>query len=496
MSFGTLLETALAGSLRRDPAAVLPAFADLPPEDRLLRSASYAGLRRLAGRPLDPVAAVVVVEPCGPEALKAISPAAGARLLEILAGQPALLLEWLDLAEQGKWRVSHDCLPELLDHAIAHADIHDRVMLVGGERLSWLANLKPEWHFAARIDPDEQFATGTPTERARALRRIRRQNPARGRQLLEAVFYGRTERAETRSVLLDALREGLSAADEPLVQQAVQDSRKELREKGLRLICRIPDSRFAQRWIERAHRLVVVREHVVDVREPGELDPVWLDDGLDPHPPKGMGATAWIIQQTLAFTPPSIWPHDALPAIQRNDWSQPLLSGLAQAAAAYAEADWCETLLLARANVRTNAVRPPGSDTGSVPAANPADALNLNAAALLRALAPDRREAVVVRLLEVGAPGVAALIASSTHPWSQGFSQRIMAHLPELIEKWQHAAGAFLHTAALRIDPTVLPEAEHVLETAIEPSWARPALQRLVKTLRFRLAMRQELQPA
>jgi hypothetical protein len=42
----------------------------------------------------------------------------------------------------------------------------------------------------------------------------------------------------------------------------------------------------------------------------------------------------------------------------------------------------------------------------------------------------------------------------------------------------------------------VLPEAAQLLDNHREPGWARPALQRVVKTLEFRVAMRTELEPA
>jgi hypothetical protein len=448
MSFGTLLESALAG------------FENPAPAVRLLRSASHEGLRRLAGRPLDPVENVIAVEPSSPEVLPAISAAAGVRLLEILTERPALLLEWLGLAALAQRRVSHDCLPDLLEHAAARGETHDLVMHVGGERLVWLANLNPEWRFAARIDPEQQLAQGTPTERARALRRIRREDPARGRALLEDLFDGRSERAETRSALLDALTDGLSAEDEPLLQRAVQDARKELREKGLRLIRRIPDSRFSQRWIERARTVVAFdASQSIEVHELDEPDQAWIDDGLDPRAPKGIGQAAWMLQQTLALTPPSIWPQGTLAAMQQSDWAQPLLSGLSQAAVAYADGDWCEALLLATS-------------------------LH-SAAALLGTLAPDRAEAVFWRCVETQPDRVGALVPGLKHAWGEDFSRRMVAFVVE--------TPGLLHEASLRLDPRVLPEAERLLESETASPWTRPALQRLVKTLAFRLAMRQEL---
>ena len=77
MTFSALLDTAMAGSQRRNPQAALTAWEKLPPERRLLRSASYEGLRRLAGRPVDRVEDVISIEPCGPEALQAVPALSG-----------------------------------------------------------------------------------------------------------------------------------------------------------------------------------------------------------------------------------------------------------------------------------------------------------------------------------------------------------------------------------------------------------------------------------
>src|SRR5437879_10348719 len=82
----------------------------------------------------------------------------------------------------------------------------------------------------------------------------------------------------------------------------------------------------------------------------------------------------------------------------------------AQAAVAYADADWCEALLVSETN----------ADVGC----------GVHAAALLAALAPDRAEAVVSRLLDAQTAGLATLAASLKHPWSAAFSRVILSRLP------------------------------------------------------------------
>ncbi len=313
MSFGALLEAALAGTSRQVPPSSLPAFDGLTPEGRLLRGASYEGLRRLAGRPADATRDAAAVEPCAPETHAEINSRAAARVPEILAERTELLSEWLNLVAARHRRVPHIYLPDLLEFARFRPDVLDLVVQVGGQRLAWLARLNPDWQFAATAEPEEQFTLGTRDERVRALTRIRHEDPARARELLQETWTA--ESGDMRATLLNVLSDGLSAEDETLIEQALGDSRKEVRETALRWIRRIPGSRFGERWRERARQVVRFKDGLtasrVEVLEPREADPTWVAEGLDPRPPKGIGGTAWLLQQVMALTPPSIWPHEA-----------------------------------------------------------------------------------------------------------------------------------------------------------------------------------------
>jgi hypothetical protein len=303
------------------------------------------------------------------------------------------------------------------------------------------------------------------------MRLIRRQDPGRARQILQDSWP--SEPADARSALLSVLADRLSIEDEPLVQLAVQDPRREVRATGLRVIRRIPSSQFGLRWVDRARVLIEFKKGLtgtrVQTREPRDADPEWLVDGVELRPPKGIGQTAWLLQQVVALTPPSIWPHDSLRAIQKSDWAQPLLVGLAEAAEAYADADWCEELLSAWTRAQD---------------------LRVDPMALLGALPPDRAEAVLAGLLETDIATLPTLITGMRRAWSEDFSRAVIRHL----RRFPHAA--VLREAAHRLDPKVLPEAERLLDiTDIQPIWAHAALEQMVRTLAYRLEMRRELEP-
>jgi hypothetical protein len=238
--------------------------------------------------------------------------------------------------------------------------------------------------------------------------------------------------------LLAALEPGVSLEDEDVLVGALHDARREIREVALRLLRRLPDSRWAARWTERAVGAIHLAEGGLMVRVPKELDPAWLSDGLEARAPKGMDADAWTLQQLMALTPPHAWPAEMLDALLRGNWRAPLLAGLLQAAAAYSDARWCTTLIAASL---------PGVD----------------ARPLYLALSESQAVDVLRNLIESN------------------------------VQKHHATLATLLREAPWHFDPPAVTLAEAWLDEDVAPLWLRPALVRLVDTLDYRLAMRREL---
>jgi hypothetical protein len=116
--------------------------------------------------------------------------------------------------------------------------------------------------------------------------------------------------AKVRADAVRALGPGLSAADEPLLEQALDDRAKSVREAAATMLDRLPGSARAARMADRLRRLVQVKGTLVrhlEVDVPDAPDEAAVRDGLT-APAKGvaLAPTVWL-SQVVRAAPLSTW---------------------------------------------------------------------------------------------------------------------------------------------------------------------------------------------
>src|SRR6185369_15045090 len=163
-----------------------------------------------------------------------------------------LVPEWLELARGIDRRPPDDELPRLLALATRDHAVRDELAPLIGPRAGWLVDQIPELRpglaggaLDAELDPVEAWAAaqGAP-DRADVVARLRARDPDAGRAFLDAVWDDAS--FTERGLAIDQLAEGLSAADEPLLERARTDSRAEVRGPAMDLLARLPDSAYAR----------------------------------------------------------------------------------------------------------------------------------------------------------------------------------------------------------------------------------------------------------
>ncbi len=255
-----ILRRAIIGT-SRSPAKTSAAGLDLPetasPAKNLLSLAAAEARARRAGHlflkkeALEPL----VLEE---ESLAPCPPAAARMLRQILGGShmPALP-EFLRLAVLHKKALPPACLPTIIflffEKKLDWPSLHPAL----GERGRWLAAQHPDWkNLLFQNEPTTaDFWEGKLPERLLFLKKLRSENPDEARALLQKTWG--EEPWEHRAQFVAALETGLSAADEPFLEAAISDKRKEVRRQAIRLAGRVEGGRFAAQLFRLAADSVV-----------------------------------------------------------------------------------------------------------------------------------------------------------------------------------------------------------------------------------------------
>ncbi len=413
--------------------AVVGGLDGRPPEQRLLGTAATLATVRRAGRRFGSDAAARP-DRAPEESRPRCAPAAGARLGSMLAGDATdLLPEWLGALERAGGRVPEEHLPALLDRARADLDLRPAILAVIGERGRWLARLNSDWSYvetadvAAPVPADAEaiWQTGTGEQRGALLRRLRAIDPARARELATTTWA--TDTPAERAAFVEALEVGLGPDDEPFLESALDDRRKDVRTAAAELLTRLPASRLVRRMQERIAPCLGLEgidpprsaaAPFARVELPEACDRAMIRDGIELKPGRpGIGERAWWLGEILGRIPPVHWtqawgqsPAEIVAAALKSPWKDPLYPALIAAARRSADADWIEALL---PHCR---LAGPGLEVGGV----------------IAALPEGRREALALALLrDEGREGPLAddlmlLLEHVPAPWGEALAEEVL----------------------------------------------------------------------
>lgn len=523
-----LVTTALLGTDRRAlPDALLGSSKEAPVA--LLDAAAEQTVRRRAG--LRPAAAVALPEPAAGDPRPPVPPAARRRLATLLTDQPGtggggrrgaapdlmeLLPQWLALANARGYGAPPELLPALLNAARGRTDLRPQALTFAGPRALWLARLNPDWKFALRSAPGGGMALPPPEETAKVrqlweeglfaervalLTALRAHDAEAARELLVTTWA--TERAEDRLMFLDSLRTGLSAADEPFLEQALTDRSRNVRSTAAELLSALPESALAGRMASRAASYVAV-DHVASVptlmvEAPHACDAGMERDGVVPKPPTGRGERSWWLGQLVEAAPLTAWPARlgnrtpaeivALPVA--DGWRDELHVAWCRAAVRQRDAVWSRALLGAPAS-------PDAAGPGAVSLAERSK--------LLAALPADERSEWVAGFVAAhGLSEAFQLLAVCAVPWTGPLGQAVVdaLNIARDAGSYPWSFSGVMGLAERCLDPSEAVRLEALTAIPDEPENASPgaggywaeAFQRLVTTLRLRAAIRDELPP-
>ncbi|MFD4629912.1 DUF5691 domain-containing protein [Streptomyces sp. NPDC058284] len=527
-SWDDLVTTALLGTDRRAlPAALHPPGKEAP--IALLDAAAVQTVRRRAG--LRPAPAAAPPEPVADDPRPPVPSAARRRLATLLTDQPGtgsggrrgaapdlmeLLPQWLALANSRGYGAPPELLPALLNAARGRTDLRPQALTFAGPRALWLARLNSDWKFALRATPgggvtlpsaDDEleirrlWEEGLFAERVALLTALRAHDARTARDLLTSTWS--TERAEDRLMFLDSLRTGLSAEDEPFLEQALTDRSRNVRSTAAELLSALPGSALAGRMSARAASCVAL-DHTSDtptltVEAPHECDAGMERDGVTPKPPTGRGERSWWLGQLVDAAPLATWqprlgnrtPAEIVALPVADDWRSELHAAWCRAAVRQRDAVWSRALLGAPAS-------PDAAGPGAVSLAERAK--------LLASLpAAERADWVAGFIAAHGLSEAFQLLGVCAVPWAGPLGRAVVdaLNIARDAGSYPWSFSGVMGLAERCLDPAEAVRLEALTAVPDEPEDASPgagsywseAFQRLVTTLRLRAAIHDELTP-
>ncbi|MFC0556291.1 DUF5691 domain-containing protein [Planotetraspora thailandica] len=455
-SWEELVSAALVGADRRSVPAV-----------RLLEDAAVQVTRARAGRRPH---AGRLPGPAAEETRPLASRAAGDRLARMLGGEQARLVpEWLETAATAGVRVPAHLIPGLLDLGARDRSIRPHLGPLAGARGRWLAELNPAWAYVLEEavlpraegetpEAGETWEFGTRGDRRAYFAALRAAAPLRARELLEEGWAKETP--EDRAAFVGLLGDGLSMEDEPFLEAALDDRRREVRQAAADLLTRLPESRLAGRMTERAARFLTRNGGKLVAEPPKACDSTMERDGVRPGPPAGMAKRGWWLQQVLARTPLSFWPaHFGLSpeeviGLKIGDWAREVWMGWTRAVILQRDAAWARVLFEAEPLTDLLSVLPPEEQSAR--------------AALLVAREPMDGKMIMT-------------LGGVARPWGTHLARAVLKTIVETSGMRPWDAGELIRLAGERLDPALHAHVE------------RLGVTELAATLRFRHDMLKEL---
>lgn len=513
-----LVSVALLGTARRiaEPGRLDPPVGAIVTELRadpafaLLESAALQDLYTRGGVS---TATATPLAPADDDPRQLLPDPAAARLAKLLLDRAPYLAEWLAAAAPHDYRAPDLLCAQLLDYALSGSEHREGLLRLAGARGRWLAGQHPEWrtllpHYPVAepaVEPDvsdEVWLFGQPVQRREWLRELRRRDPDRARQVLTAAWPKET--GPIRPELLALLADGLSTADEALLDAALDDRRAEVRRTAAGLLTRLPDSGYAQRMTQRVRSWIRIEHPGRHPRFVIELPEALADDarrdGITDRTVEfsyrwsGVpDVIAGRVRQLVAATPLTHWasvlgsdaasaPSRATGATIDDRFRQPVFDGWVDATLAQRDSAWARALF----------------DAGV-----PSDLAMLRRRELFALLPVEDRTRHLLRLDGAWLSEIEALLPAMDHPWPSSLAQHLLLLLYARAQAAARRPGApgsgpnghrsLFAAAAVHLPVDAAGAAAIVARKCADPGWER-VFTRLAHHLDQRSTMLEELQ--
>lgn len=280
-----------------------------------------------------------------------------------------LLGEYLQVLLDKNYRLPQHYLPSVFEQGISPS-LRKLIAACCGNRGRWLASQNPQWSWVGdTVVHTPEWETGTPAERLDYLKQQCRVDPNHAAALVTSVWN--QESTETRVALLECLRDENVTCCGELLDVALVDKRKEVRLAAINSLCRIQESSFTKKLIERINnhisftqqkkntlqKLFGGRKNGFEINLPESLDKEMERYGITQKLRQGEydfngGEKAGWLLQMLELISPAVWldtwsisAEHLMAASEESEWKELLLEAFTRASIRHFDKRWSEAVL-------------------------------------------------------------------------------------------------------------------------------------------------------
>lgn len=190
------------------------------------------------------------------------------RLVERMLSEEDLqpiLSEYIELSAVHNLLLPPESLPYLFKTHRNHQEQRQLIRQVMGQRGEWLARQNTAWIMFSQQFKTEAWYYGSPEERLAYFTALRREDPEKSRDLLEADWD-----REARSIqlpFLSCFRHGISIEDVPFLSSCLKQPDQTINTLSAQLLMQLPESDFYQKVKEVFHQLFIFKSNAFQVNK-------------------------------------------------------------------------------------------------------------------------------------------------------------------------------------------------------------------------------------
>lgn len=255
---------------------------------------------------------------------------------------------WLECCNKAQQVAVPECIPTLLDIAVAQKRIRNLAVAACGNRGQWLGRMNTYWQFPLANSNEELWQTGTPEERRQVLQEIRREDAGAAREWLQQTWPQET--ATVKADLLKVLKINISADDAPWLESLLQEKSQKVKDEVWALLKLIPSSSIVRSYWRILQEVIPADEYSQErVSLSLPLDKAITDSGIATlSNEKNMSDEAFILYQLISYTPVSYW-ESHFTSLSREDiiekFTGKFATAMVLAAIRFRETAWLKLLL-------------------------------------------------------------------------------------------------------------------------------------------------------